>query len=88
MDPTRELYLTIMDKQQILFDAPVRSLTSKNAKGKFDILPEHTNFISIINDEIIARPTGGGEQKIPVGNEAVLRVLNGRIQVFIGFGNI
>lgn len=85
MDKATQLKLTVMDKERIVYDGLISSLTSVNDKGTFDILPAHTNFISIVKDKIVIRTNQGQEQELKVGPEAVLRVLDGEIKVFVGF---
>lgn len=60
-------------------------LTSFNDRGKFDVLPEHTNFISLIKDRVIFKEVNGMEREIPV-RQAVLRVVGDDAKVFIGIG--
>lgn len=41
---------------KIYFDEPAESVSGENATGSFDILPQHHNFISLLNScEIVIR---------------------------------
>ena len=44
------LHVRIISPQQLLFDTQALSVSSKNTQGKFDILPEHANFITVIEN--------------------------------------
>ncbi len=77
------LFLTILTRQGILFDSEVESVSSTNEEGRFDVLREHTQFISIVKDKITIRLLDGKIQEVPVDN-AVMRVKAGKIQVFLG----
>lgn len=43
----------IITPEKTLFEGEVTAVQSFNATGEFSILPQHTNFISIIKDKII-----------------------------------
>lgn len=50
------LNVKILTPKTVLFQGPAQSVSSKNSQGAFDILPEHANFITIIqNQPIIIR---------------------------------
>lgn len=54
MTPT--LHVRIISPQKLLLDAEAQSVSSKNMAGAFDILPEHANFITLVeNSPIIVR---------------------------------
>jgi F0F1-type ATP synthase epsilon subunit len=77
-----KLTLAIWSKERILFTGDVLSVTSVNRKGKFDILPMHTNFISLVKDRILARLLNGKFQEFPI-SEGVLRVTENKVEVFL-----
>ena len=42
----------IMNTEKVLFEGKAKYVSSKNDTAKFDILPGHTNFISIIKEYV------------------------------------
>ena len=57
--PKPTLHVRIISPQQLLLDADVESVSSKNLQGAFDILPQHANFITLIeNTPILVRAAG------------------------------
>ena len=78
-----DLTLFVRNRDEVVFEGEVKSITSGNKKGKFDILPKHANFISLVNETLIARRLGGGEETITV-DQGVLRVKENRIEVYLG----
>lgn len=60
----KSLHIKIVTPSQTLFEGQAESISSKNSSGKFDILPEHANFITVIeNEPIIIRQKPNSEQK-------------------------
>ncbi len=54
MDPTLEnLLVTVVSPQQILYSGEAKSISSTNSSGVFDLIPEHANFVTIIEDKPI-----------------------------------
>ena len=50
------LHVRIISPQQLLLDTEASSVSSKNMQGPFDILAQHANFITIIeNQPIVVR---------------------------------
>lgn len=55
----QSLHVRIISPQQLILDTQASSVSSKNQQGPFDILPQHANFISIIeNSPIVVRIKG------------------------------
>lgn len=52
---THTLQLKVMTPRETLYDGPVRSLSSVNDQGRFDILGQHSRFISVVKDELVVR---------------------------------
>jgi F0F1-type ATP synthase epsilon subunit len=77
------LSVSIIAKEKIVFHEDVRTITSYNERGTFDILAEHTNFITVIKDKIIIHKADGTDREIVVDN-GVLRVASNKVDIFIG----
>jgi len=65
---SEKIHLTIQNRIQLLFNDDVKSVTSKNDTGIFDILPEHANFISIISSPLVIGKLDGQKQEITFKN--------------------
>lgn len=53
------LHIRIISPQQLILDTEASSISSKNSQGSFDILPQHANFITLIeNFPIVVRIPG------------------------------
>ena len=61
--PNTNLHVRIISPQELILDTQADSVSSKNASGAFDILPEHANFITMIeNSPIIIKPARNASQ--------------------------
>lgn len=55
--PEPTLHVRILSPQQLLLDTEAYSVSSKNSQGPFDILPQHANFITMVeNSKVVVRP--------------------------------
>jgi len=80
-------HLKIVAKDGILFDGDIKSLTSFNDKGKFDILALHANFISIIFKSIKIVDSKGVEKEMNI-EKALLRNRQNNLEIYLGIDNI
>jgi F0F1-type ATP synthase epsilon subunit len=83
MNQDLKLLLTVRNREQVLINEEVKSITSYNDKGVFDILPEHTNFISLIHMFVAIRRLNGENLQIRLEN-GIMRVYREKIDVFLG----
>ncbi len=47
------LYVRVLTPKSILYEGEALSISSTNSQGKFDVLPQHANFISFIENQPI-----------------------------------
>ena len=52
------LQVRINSPEALLWQGEAVSVSSKNSQGPFDVLPFHTNFVSVIENEPIKINTG------------------------------
>jgi F0F1-type ATP synthase epsilon subunit len=75
--------LIILSREGILFEDTVDSITAYNTSGKFDILAQHANFISLITNEILVKKIDGSEMKYTISN-ALIKVLQNNVKIYLG----
>ena len=76
------LHVRIISPQQLILDTEAESVSSKNLQGVFDILPEHANFITVIEDyPIIVRAVNQKplEFKFPL---AIISVTENKVNIY------
>ena len=77
------LSVVIRDRNNLLFQGHADSVSSFNAKGPFDVLPQHANFISIIQKAVILHLKGKPDKRIDV-QSGVLKVRDNNIEIYLG----
>jgi F0F1-type ATP synthase epsilon subunit len=80
---TQEISLTIRNRTQVIFNGPVKAITSSNLKGRFDVLPQHANFISIIKDYVTVHKVDGTESQLKI-SRGVLKVNGNSAAIYLG----
>ncbi len=71
-------------KRNYAFRGKVKSFSSQNSEGPFDILPEHENFVTMAHDKITMVDLEGKKIEIVI-EKAVLEASNNLVKVFIEF---
>lgn len=77
------LELVIKNRERALFEGRVKSVSSFNEKGRFDVLPQHANFISLIEKEIIYVDIAGRSNSMTIRN-GIIQVHNNIVNIFLG----
>ena len=78
-----DISVTIYSLESILYQGKVNAVTSVNEKGKFDILPLHSNFISVIKQFILLHEIKGTKKEFKL-KEGVLKFNDNQAHVFLG----
>ena len=73
--------VTIRTPDNIVFQGRATSLSSINNKGPFDILPEHANMITLIENSPINIITDSGTRKF-VFEKAVISVRDNTVSIY------
>ena len=77
-----KIHVMIRNRRTLLFDDDVRAVTSKNDTGIFDVLPEHSNFISVLKESITLHKMDGTEEVIQLKN-GVMKVKDSNVKCYI-----
>jgi F0F1-type ATP synthase epsilon subunit len=67
-----------------LFDGDVEAVSSKNEVGPFDILAEHANFVSTVNQYVRIHKIDGEVEELTI-DRGILRVKENKLEIFVGF---
>jgi F0F1-type ATP synthase epsilon subunit len=78
------LKVQVVHGDKVLYDGEALSLSSRNEKGRFDVLPFHTNYISLRKDFVLINEIGNKQNQIVI-KTGIMRVYENNIQIFLGF---
>jgi F0F1-type ATP synthase epsilon subunit len=81
------LNVIVRSRENIIYQGQARSVSSKNELGKFDVLPMHSNFISLLKSPIRIVEVSGNVRDIPITN-ALFKVDANTVSVFVGIEKI
>ncbi len=77
------LHVRIISPHQVMLDTEAESVSSENVQGKFDILPFHANFISLVeNKPIIVRKAGQKKPIIFAFTMAIIVALDNKVDIY------
>lgn len=76
------LTVKVMTPKQMVFDGQALSVSSKNSQGNFDILPEHANFITIINAQPIKIQKTDKQILTLNFNQAIIYNTSNKVSIF------
>jgi F0F1-type ATP synthase epsilon subunit len=79
----KTLNVTIRDTQNILFQGEAERISSFNEVGRFDVYPQHANFISIIQQELAVFNNHAKIKEIKI-DQAILKVKQDIVHIFLG----
>jgi len=81
--PEDFLKLTIKSRKETAFDGNAHSLTSFNDRGFFDVLPYHTNFVTLIRDFVVIDKGLPTEKNIKL-EKGIVTIISNTVKVYIG----
>lgn len=84
-DGKQNIKLIIRQREKVIFEGEVKAFTSYNGKGVFDIIPEHANFVSLINSSFVIHKTDGQNSETKF-EEGIVRVRHNTVNVYLGIG--
>lgn len=77
------LAVTIKRPDRVEFTGSAKAVTSSNMRGNFDVLPFHSNFISLIREKVIVHITEG-EPITYTLQSGIIKVTGNSVTVLIG----
>ena len=77
------LNVSIRSKKENLFEGIAKSVSSQNEVGFFDILPMHTNFVTLVKDFVVVDKGLATEKHIQI-EKGILTVVSDVVKVYVG----
>ncbi|KKQ42733.1 MAG: ATP synthase F1, epsilon subunit [Microgenomates group bacterium GW2011_GWC1_37_8] len=81
--PKQTFHLKVVSREGNVYEGEVISITSYNEQGKFDVLAQHANFISLIARGLDIAEINGNAKQINFDN-ALIRVKQNIVEVYLG----
>lgn len=75
--------LKVVSRGGIIYEGKVKSITSHNEMGVFDVLAQHANFISLISKGLVIRDTNNIAKEIKFDN-ALIKVVTNDVEIYVG----
>lgn len=80
MDKT--FHLKIISPNKVIYEAEVKSVSSANSVGKFDILSEHANFMTIVENQPISIVQADGSKKELRFPLAIIYTISNQVRIY------
>jgi F0F1-type ATP synthase epsilon subunit len=77
------LKVKVRDTESVIYEGEAERVSSFNEMGRFDVLPQHANFISIIRQEISLFNNREKVKELKI-EQAVMKVKHDQIHIFLG----
>lgn len=77
------LAVTVRDRKGVVWEGEAVVVTGRNVAGSFDILPQHSNFISIISKKLVIKTADRKMREFNV-ESGVLQVRENKVVVYLG----
>lgn len=77
------IQVLIRNRERIIFNDSASAVSTYNNQGVFDILPEHSNFITLINKEILIHNLDKTTKQYKI-NTGVMKVNDNKVTIFLG----
>jgi F0F1-type ATP synthase epsilon subunit len=84
---SKTMKLLVRDAENTLFDGEVDRITSFNEVGRFDIYPMHSNFISIIQQQITLYKDHQKVKDFKI-EQAIMKVKQDVANIFLGIDSL
>jgi F0F1-type ATP synthase epsilon subunit len=79
----KTFYLKISSAEQTLFEGDAQSLSSQNASGPFDILPDHSSFVCLLDNVAVDYLDAQAQSKQVHVHRGLVSVKANKVRVFV-----
>lgn len=80
---TKVLNVSIRSKKEKIYEGIAKSVSSQNDMGFFDILPMHTNYVTLVSDFVIV-DKGLATEKYVKLDKGIITVVSDIVKVYVG----
>ena len=76
------LDVRILTPRQIIYQGQALSVSSVNSVGQFDILPQHANFITLIENQTIQIRQTDNQERTFQFNQAIIFTTKNQVNIY------
>ncbi len=80
--PNPTLHVRIISPKELLLDIDANSVSSKNSQGSFDVLPQHANFITMLENAPITIRVQGQKPQVVNYPLAIMLVTDNKVNIY------
>ena len=77
-----KLHVQVIAPTQTYYDGPAHSVSAVNKVGPFDVLADHANFFSLLEQGAVVVASGSQTLKFPV-SKGLIQVHNNNVLLFV-----
>lgn len=78
----QQIDVIVRSRSKTYFDGKAKAITSTNEAGVFDVLPQHANFITMVQDFVTVTLPNNKEQKFEI-KTGVMQVLQNKADIYL-----
>lgn len=76
------LQVRIVSPKQDIFQGPALAVSSTNSVGRFDILPQHANFVTLIQNQPITLRLADKQRRTFQFPLAIIYVIENKVNIY------
>lgn len=80
---SKSITVKIMNPEEVVWEGKAEALSSENTEGPFDILPDHANFMTLLNDAEVVVHLEGEKSRSFSFDQAVLYFHDGTAAIYV-----
>lgn len=82
-----QLKIKVIESEKTIYSGVGKSISSDNPEGRFDILPGHQSFISIIKGNILIETEDKQKIRFNIG-KGILKCIKNEVEVIVGLESL
>ena len=77
------LTVTVRDRKGVVWEGEAAAVSGRNVAGPFDVLSQHSNFISIISKKLVIKTADKKNREFNV-ESGILQVRENKVMIYLG----
>ncbi len=86
-DKTQKLEVKVIESEKTIYSGSAKSVSSENEEGRFDVLPGHQSFISIIKRNILIQTNHNEKVQLRIG-KGILKCVKNEVEILVGLESL